>query len=172
MLPTHGSNFRQPKIQNLGVPALGYKNVCRLDVAVNDPSGVSRVQCVGDLDGEREKDFHFQRTPRDAVLQGHTVQKLHGDERMTIVLADFVNRADVGMVEGGSGTSFAAETLQSLRVLGYVIQQEFQRDEAPKLGVLGLVDDAHPATAEFLDDAVVGNGLTDKLGACGHWLEC
>ena len=29
------------------------------------------------------------------MLQGHAIQKLHGNERMTIVLADFVDRADV-----------------------------------------------------------------------------
>ena len=31
----------------------------------------------------------------DAVLQRHPVQKLHGDEGLVIVLADFVNGADV-----------------------------------------------------------------------------
>ena len=32
--------------------------------------------------------------------------------------------------------------------------------------VLGLVDDTHPATAEFLNDAVVRNGLADHAQAC------
>ena len=35
---------------------------------MHDPSGVSRVQCVGDVDGEREKNFHFQRTPSEDEL--------------------------------------------------------------------------------------------------------
>ena len=64
----HGSNLRQSKVKNFGVTTFRDEDICRLDVAVNDPSGVSRVQCVGNLDGEREKDFHFQRTPTDLVL--------------------------------------------------------------------------------------------------------
>ena len=51
-------------------------------------------------------------------------------------------------------------------------RQEFQRDEATKLGVLSLVNHTHAATAQLLDDAVVGDGLTDELGGCGHRREC
>jgi hypothetical protein len=55
----HGNALRlerdlgQPEVQNLGVPALGDKNIGRLDVAVNDPLGVGSIQCIGDFDGER-----------------------------------------------------------------------------------------------------------------------
>src|SRR6185369_4349032 len=101
--------FRQSEIQNLGISALSDKEICRLDVPVNDPSGVSRVQCIGDVDGEWQKDFHFQRTPSDAVLQGRAVQKLHRDKRMTIVLANFVDRTDVRVVESRSCPSLASE---------------------------------------------------------------
>ena len=77
---------------------LGHEDVRGLDVAVDDRSGVSRIQCVGDVDGERQKDFHFQRTPCNAVLQGQAVQKLHGDEGMALLLADVVDRADIRMI--------------------------------------------------------------------------
>ena len=33
------------------------------------------------------------------MLQSLAIQELHGDERLTILLANVVNRADVGMVE-------------------------------------------------------------------------
>jgi hypothetical protein len=42
-----------------------------------------------------------------------------------------------------------------------IIGQELQGDEALKLGILGLVDHSHPAATEFLDDAVVRDGLAD-----------
>ena len=70
-----------------------------------------------------------------------------------------------------AGLPLTSESFQSLRVLGYVLWQEFQCDEAPKLGVLSLVDDTHPTVAEFLDDAVVRDGLSDKLGGYAHWRE-
>ncbi len=43
-------DFRQPKIEDLGVPAVGYQNVRWFDVAVNDPFRVGGVESVGDLD--------------------------------------------------------------------------------------------------------------------------
>ena len=39
-------------------------------------------------------------------------------------------------------------------------RQELERDEAAELRVLGLVDDAHAAAADLLQDAVVGNGVS------------
>ena len=45
--------------------------------------------------------------------------------------------------------------------MGNIFGQEFERDEATKLGVLGLVDDAHAPAAELLDDAVMRDGLAD-----------
>ena len=41
-----------------------------------------------------------------------------GVRRLAGVLADFVDGADVGMVEGGSSSSLAPKAFQRLRVLG------------------------------------------------------
>jgi serine/threonine protein kinase len=42
------------------------------------------------------------------------------DERMPALLADLINRADVGMVQSRSGTRLSAKALQRMRILGYV----------------------------------------------------
>ena len=91
------------------------------------------------------------------------VQKLHGDERMTFVLADFVDRADVGMVQGRRSTRLAPKAFESLRVLGKFVRKKFQGNEAPELGVFGLIDHTHAAAAELFDDAVVRDGLADHV---------
>ena len=44
----------QAEIENLGVSALGDKDVSGLDVAVDDAFGVSGVERVRNLDGERQ----------------------------------------------------------------------------------------------------------------------
>jgi hypothetical protein len=46
--------------------------------------------------------------------------------------------------------------------------QEFQCHEAMKAGVLGLVDDTHPAAAEFFNNAVMRDGLANKRIGAGH----
>ena len=78
--------------------------------------------------------------------------------------ADVVNGADVGMVQRRGSAGFSAEALQRLRIAGNVVGQELQGDKAAQAGVLGLVDDAHAAAAELVNDSVVGDGLADHSG--------
>ena len=100
-------DLRQPKIQNLGVSALGDKDVGGLDVAVDDAFGVGCIECVGNLDGQRQNQLGFHRTPGDAVLQRQAVQKLHGDERFAVLVVNFVDGADVRMIQCGGSLGFA-----------------------------------------------------------------
>jgi hypothetical protein len=67
------------------------------------------------------------------VLQRCTFQKLYGNERLPILLANIVNRADIGMVESRGGLRFAFETGQRLRVSGNLLRQELQRNRAGQL---------------------------------------
>src|SRR5258708_31583881 len=97
------------------------------------------------------------------MLQAYAVQKLHGDERLLAMLADFVDGADTRMIESRGGASFPAKAFQSLRVPRQFIGQELEGHETAKLGVLGLVNHAHAATTKFLDNAVVRDGLVNHL---------
>ena len=63
--------------------------------------------------------------------------------------ADFVDRANIGMIESGSRTSLAAKAFQRLRVAGEFIGQKFEGDKAAKLDVLGLVNNSHAPAAQL-----------------------
>ena len=80
---------------------------------------------------------------------------------MPFVLADFVDGADVGMVQRRGRAGFAAEALESLRVLGRIVRKKFERDEAAEQRVFRLVNDTHATAAEHFRDAVVRDGLAD-----------
>src|SRR5262245_28228641 len=95
-------------------------------------------------------------------ISGRSIQILHGDECLPMLVINFVDGADVGMIQSRSGFGFTAESLKSLRIVGNLLRQEFQRDEAVKTDVLRLVDHTHPAAAEFFEDAVMRDGLADK----------
>ena len=97
------------------------------------------------------------------MLQRHPVQKLHGDERLAVLLANVVDGADVGVIQRGCGLGFALETGEGLRVTGNFLGQKLEGNKTVQPGVLGLVDHAHTAAAQLLDNAVVRNGLPD------HW---
>ena len=149
------------KVKNFGVAAFGDKNIGGLDVAVNDVFGVRSIERVGDFDGESEEVFDIHGAAVDAVLERLPIKEFHGDEGVAILLADIVNRADVGMVQGRGGLRFTLESRESLRIAGDILRQKFQRDEALEARVFGLVNDTHASAAELFDDAVVGEGLTD-----------
>ena len=67
--------------------------------------------------------FGFQGPAGDHVLERHAVEKFHRDKALALVLADFVDGADVGMVQRGSGAGLAAETFERLRVLRNVLRE-------------------------------------------------
>ena len=157
------SHLGQSEVQDLGVAAWADEDVGGLDIAVNDACAVRRIQRVGDFDAERQHRVHVQTAMAgDALLQRAALQILHGDEGAAVLLADVMNGADVGMIQGGRGSSLALEPAQRLPVASQVVRQELERHEATEPGVLRFVDHAHAAAAELLDDAVVGEGLADQ----------
>ena len=119
------------------------------------------IERIGHLNGQRKQGLGIHGLARDAMLQRHPVQKLHGDKGLAVLLANVVNGADVGMIQGGCRLGFALETGQGLRVAGNFRGQKFECDETVQAGVLGLVNHTHAATAQLLENAVVRNSLAD-----------
>src|SRR6267142_5524263 len=92
------SELGKSEIENFGVLSLSYKNIGRLDVAVDDSLRVGCIQGISDLDADRQQGVEFHGTARDMALQCCAVQKLHGDERLPMPVVDFIDRTDVGMI--------------------------------------------------------------------------
>ena len=69
------------------------------------------------------------------------------------------------MIQCRGRFGFPLEAAEGLWVFGYVVGQEFERNKPAELHILSFVNHTHPATAEFLDDAIVRDALAD------HWRE-
>jgi hypothetical protein len=80
------------------------------------------------------------------------------------VFADFVDGANIWMVQGGSRLCLTVEAAQSLCVWREPVRKELQGNEAVELGVLSFVDDTHPAATELFNNAVVRDVLPDHAG--------
>ena len=128
---------------------------------MDDVLGMGGVEGVGDLRGERNELVELNGAAVDAMLEGLALEQLHGDEGATVVLVNIVNGADVRVIQSRGGAGFALKTLERLSVGSESVGEEFERDAAAEAGVLGFVDDAHAATAEFAEDAIVRDGLAD-----------
>src|SRR5271170_2523521 len=91
----------QSEVQNLGVPSFGHEDIGGLDVPVDDARSMGGIKRVGDLDAKRQYLLDLQRLATDAVFERRAFQILHRNKRLTILLPDFVDSADVRMVQSG-----------------------------------------------------------------------
>jgi hypothetical protein len=63
---------------------------------MNDALLVCRIECVDHFHAQFEQQIHRQRLAADSVFERLAFEKLHYDERLSVMLPDLVNRADIG----------------------------------------------------------------------------
>jgi hypothetical protein len=95
------------------------------------------------------------------MLQRHSIEKLHGDEGVAMLIVDFVNGADVGMVQCRGSLGLPLKTAERLRIIGNIVGQELERHEPAEFDILRLVDHAHATAAQLFYDVVMGDFLAD-----------
>ncbi len=117
---------------------------------------------------EVEESLCFHRAAADKVLQRLAVQEFHYDISATVLFADVVDCADVGVIERGGCFGFTLEAFERLRVVRHIFGKEFQSDGAVETSVLRFVDHTHAATPEFFEDAVMGNSLVEQRLGIWH----
>ena len=119
---------------------------------------VGRLQTLGGLDGDVERLFQLQGTLGNPIFDSSAFEEGHGEERLPVGLVDLVNVADVWVVQTRSRLRFPDETGFVFGIFNGVRGEELEGDRPFQLGVLSLVNDTHPALAEFLGDLVVRDG--------------
>src|SRR5262249_4558241 len=103
------------------------KNVCRFYVAVNNTFFVRRLQRVSDLNSQLQQFIYGQWPTGDVGSDGHTFEQFHGDEMPLLVLAYFINGANMCVVQRSCGARLAQEALQSRLVPDHFVRKELQR---------------------------------------------
>ncbi len=83
--------------------------------------------------------------------------KLHDDEKLPIVFPDFMDCADIGVIQCGGNLRFLDEPGFAFLRVGQTRREKLQRDQPVKLCVLGFEDNAHAAFAELFEYLVVGD---------------
>ena len=92
-------HFGEAKVQDFGVAALGNEDIGGLNVAVQDAFGMGSVKGIGEVDGNFHDAGNVQSTGGDKIFKCDAVKMFHGDEALAFVFANFVNSADIGMIE-------------------------------------------------------------------------
>ena len=126
---------------------------------MHDAVAVGGIQGIGDLNGQIEQFIQRQWMAREVLIERLALHQLHSDEVLAFGLADLVNGADVGMVEGRGGAGFLGKALQCLRVSDEIFGQELHPTAQGK--VFGGPDGAHAAGANAVEHTVMGNLAND-----------
>jgi hypothetical protein len=128
--------------------------VCRLQVAMHHAALVRSLQPLANLNPIFQHQFGWKRALRQAFGQRLAFQELHDQEVDAILMADVVQGANVGMVQGRYSAGLAIETLLGVWIIRKMTRQDFYCDRAIKASVLRSIYLAHTAGAERRDDFV------------------
>ncbi len=131
---------------------------------MDDAHGVRRFQRFGYLHPQVENSARGQGFASDQVLQGRAFHQLHHQEGLPVGLVYFIHRADVRMIERGSGARLPLESRQHHGNSGQVRGQELQRHFPAQTEVFRRIHHPHAAPTQPLQNAVVGNRLAHQPG--------
>jgi hypothetical protein len=166
-----------PEVDQYDGAVLLHQQVAGLDVAVDHPAGVGRVQRVGGLGHDRQGvDDRQPAGGRDAVRQRFTVDVGHhqvgGRAAVEAALAEVVHVDDVRVPERGQNAGLGPEPRREPRIGQQRGQQHLDGDAAAQHDVGGAPDLTHAAAGE---EGVETVSVAEKfsgakhMGALPHW---
>ena len=102
-----------------------------------------------------DRSLDAERLVADQAAKRLVAHQLYDDEGHTVLLADVVDRGDVGVIERSREPRHLMESRATLRVSSQLWRQDLEGDIAIESRVGRLVDHTHPALADLLDQTVV-----------------
>ncbi len=130
-----GKRLRQTEIEHLHVAIGGDLDIGGFQIALDDPFVVSRFERFRDLAGDFQRLLARQPAAREAIGQRFAFDELQHQKRRRSLLDQVVNRGDVRMIQRCKNFGFASQPLNTFRIIGKRLRQDFDRDLAPQLGV-------------------------------------
>ena len=144
----------QSEVTNLDGAVRVDEAIRRLDVAVENPRRLRRVEAADDVEhGRYGGGWRHRPLGRDAILQRAAGEQLHRDRGRA---AHFFAAEDVDRVRVADRCRELPLTKEpcTIFVAPQRVAQDFQRQASSCLELLGLVDLAHSTAAEQADDPI------------------
>jgi hypothetical protein len=148
------TQFRDAEIEDLGAAIARQEDVVRLQIAMDDSLLVRRGQSVRDLQRGIDGAPRWQRTAFQPLAQRHAFEQLADDVRRPTLVADVVNRQQVGMIEHPGRARLLLETLHAFLIAERERGQDFDRDVASEARVFRAIHGTHAAFAEKAHDPI------------------
>ncbi len=158
---------RDTEIGKFDDVVLGDENVCRFDVAVQQPLAVRVREAVADLsgvvDGDRLRQFSVGG---DHLAERWAVDEFHHDVVRVAFTSDVVGVDDVGMRKTGGGFGFLIEAAHEFLIGGVLLAQDFDGDAPPQQRVGSAIHGRHTALSELAIEAVA---VVENVRFVDHW---
>ena len=148
----------QAEVGDVRLALLVDQDVGRLEVAVQDAPLVGVVHRLGRLGHQPRRGPRVVAVAVEPAGQAAAGDQLHAEVALAVVLADLVDRHDVGVVQRRDRLGLVLEPPE-LGVAGQNAGPDhLQGDRAVQADLPRLVDDPHAATAQLAADLVVAEG--------------
>ena len=141
------------EVGEVGVPTRRDEDVRWLDVTVDQPFGMRRVQRLRHLAEQSDRVLRLEYGAPDLAPQVGTVDQHHVQVELSVDLPEGVDRDDVGMAQAGGDTGLPLEP-RAEAVVDHRRREALERDHPVVHGVVRPVHHAHSPAPEQLVDAV------------------
>lgn len=147
---------------------IGNEDIGGFDVSVENVFPVRCIKAVCNLDRDLEELAEGEGSAGYLAVKTLALQKLHGDEMPSLVVADFEYGANAGVAEGGCRPRFARQAIECLGILLQVLRKKLQSHMAAQLEIFRCVHHAHAPATQQTEDSVMGYALTDHRCTLSH----
>ena len=154
--------LRDPEIGEVGTVLGPDQDVGRLDVAVDEPARVRRVERVRDRREQGDGALGLERAVRlDDAVEIDAVDVAHDDVEPAVLLARVEHLDDARMLDLGGRAPLALEARAEADVVGEVRRQQLDRPRLVEVQVAAAVHRAHAALADHRLDPVTRDDGAD-----------
>ena len=154
----------QAEVADLGDTLRGQQDVAGLQIAVDDP------RLVGRMDGACEGFDHHGRLERGHGLRGESLGEASAfgefqrKVRAILMRTDRVDRDDVRMPEAGDRVGLGPESFALIGRGVPALGDRLEGNDAIECLLASLVDDAHTSPAELAEDLVIREQRWHRAG--------
>ena len=145
-------HLRDSEVGDLHATVLIDKQILRLDVAMHDAVLMRVLQRLADRRHDRQGLLRRKPAELHRLAQIHSVHEFHDQEIQPVAFSKLMHGDNIRMVQRGERLRLLHESLLERRVGDALRGEELQRDETIESFLPRLVNHAHSAAAEALEN--------------------
>jgi hypothetical protein len=139
---------------------------------VDDASIMRPSQRARYLNSVTQNRFRSESHLSGQAVEGLAFDQFHDDVQVAANLAYVINRADIGMSQGGGSASLLQQILPARCIQGCILLDNFDRHVAMEDFIVGAIYNSHSSFAYLGNDAAVPENFADHNDSSPSNLGC